>query len=110
MVIFGRRFASSRTVPARMATSRGLEPAGKAGEAIGHFRKALEITPRDADAHYNFGVALALQGRLDEAAEQYRQALRIDPDLAKTRKNLSDLLADQRRACRGDGGALPKLP
>lgn len=40
---------------------------------------ALTVNPELAFAHYNLGVHIAAQGRLDEAAGHYREAVRINP-------------------------------
>ena len=53
---------------------------GQIDEAIAHYRKALEIKPDYADAHYNLGNALAGRGRFEEAIAHYRKALEIRPD------------------------------
>jgi TPR repeat/Tetratricopeptide repeat len=45
-----------------------------------------------AKAHYNLGVALFNQGRIEEAVSQYRQALHFDPDKVEAHNNLANLL------------------
>jgi Flp pilus assembly protein TadD len=55
----------------------------------------LEIRPNYAEAHCNFGVALAGRGQVDEAIAQYRKALEIKPDIALVRCNLGVALADR---------------
>src|SRR2546425_663473 len=88
---------------------RELGRQGKLAAAIEHFQQALRLLPDDADAHNNWGVALAhsnwgrvlaLQGKHAEAIEHFRQALRIKPDLAEADTNLARALAQQ--------GKLPK--
>ncbi len=39
------------------------------------YHKALELTPDYTDAHYNLGIALKGQAKLDEAVAAYRKAL-----------------------------------
>ena len=58
-------------------------------EAIGHYRKALEIDSRYAPAHNNLGNLLLRQGRVDQAVDCYRAAVEIDPGDAEYRHNLS---------------------
>ena len=42
--------------------------------------RALAVNPELTFAHYNLGVHIAAQGRLDEAAGHYREAVRINPN------------------------------
>lgn len=51
-------------------------------------KKAAEFLPEDAQVHYNLGVALQDNGRLDNAVASYRRALEIRPDLTKAHSNL----------------------
>ena len=43
------------------------------------FRRAIELNPNYAYAHYMFGFGLALQGRLDEALAEGERAMELDP-------------------------------
>ena len=43
------------------------------------FHRALALNPNYAYAHDNFGLALALQGRLDEAVAEGKRAAELDP-------------------------------
>ncbi len=54
----------------------GLERLGEAAEA---YRRAIELRPDFADAHYNLGNIQRLLGRLDEAVAAYRRAVAINP-------------------------------
>ncbi|MEO5350016.1 MAG: GSCFA domain-containing protein [Magnetococcus sp. YQC-3] len=47
--------------------------------AEGHFRRALELSPRDANAWYLLGKSLENQGRTVEALSAYEKSLSIDP-------------------------------
>jgi Flp pilus assembly protein TadD len=58
------------------------------------FEKALQIRSDYADAHNNFGVALASANRLSEAVAQFREALRINPNDAGIHHNLGRALHD----------------
>jgi tetratricopeptide (TPR) repeat protein len=49
----------------------------KAGEAS--FRKALDLNPKNADAHSSFSHLLNILGRADEAMEHLAIALDLDP-------------------------------
>ena len=50
-----------------------------------------------AEAHYNLGVILDQQGKLQEAIGQYERALRLDPDFADAHNNLGAALINQGR-------------
>ena len=60
---------------------------GVAAEAA--FANALALKPTDAEAHYNFGVALQKQGRRNEAARAYQRALAFDPGFPDAHFNLA---------------------
>lgn len=61
------------------------------------FRRALEVTPLNALAHYNLGVALVELGDGRGAEQNYRAALEIDPRYGEAHSNLGALLATQKR-------------
>jgi protein O-GlcNAc transferase len=60
---------------------------GVAAEAA--FANALAQKPTDAEANYNFGVALQKQGRRNEAARAYQRALAFDPGFPDAHFNLA---------------------
>jgi tetratricopeptide (TPR) repeat protein len=68
-----------------------LTSLNRAEEALPHFARAIQtIEPsRAADAHNEFGVALARLGRLNEAAREFEAALAIRPDFPAARENLT---------------------
>ena len=59
-----------------------LTNTGRFDEAIGNYRKALEIEPESAVVYLRLGQALGLQGKLDQAIENYAKALSRDPKLS----------------------------
>jgi Flp pilus assembly protein TadD len=61
-------------------------------EAMGHFQKAAQINPGDAEAHNTLGTALLQKGHVDEAITHYRAALEIQPNFAQARCNLGAAL------------------
>ena len=65
---------------------------GRATEAAAHFEASMTLKPESSAAHFNFGTALAVAGKLDEAIDQYRQALRINPGYAPAHNNLGNAL------------------
>jgi Flp pilus assembly protein TadD len=56
---------------------------------------ALRIRPDCAEVHYNLGIILAMEGKLDEAAASCQQALRLNPDFAEVHNNLGAVLQGQ---------------
>src|SRR5205823_119459 len=59
------------------------------------------LQPGYAEAHYNLGVILSMQGRLAESEAAYRAALRLRPDYADAHNNLGMLLLSQGRFAEG---------
>ncbi len=68
---------------------------GELEEAIGYYRRSLELYPAFPKAHYDLAVALTRQGQLEQALVQYRQTLELAPDHFKAHINLGNLLAGQ---------------
>ena len=52
----------------------------KYGKAMDAFRKAIEITPGNAYAHYNLATTYERLNMSDEAIASYKQAIAINPD------------------------------
>ena len=67
-----------------------LHKQGKVGESA--LRRAVELTPNDAEAHNNLGGVLKDQGDMDAAAASFRKALKINPKLADAHCNLAMVL------------------
>ncbi len=69
-----------------------LQMQGK--DALPAFRKAVELMPGDAEAHFNLGVVLKGAGRLVDAAASYRKALALSPGYTEAHSNLGNTLND----------------
>ncbi|WP_269603957.1 tetratricopeptide repeat protein [Prochlorococcus marinus] len=67
---------------------------GKSKKAEVLYRKAIEIKPDFADAHYNLANLLQAIGKLQEAEVLYRKAIEIKPDYTDAHLNLGNLLKD----------------
>ena len=74
-----------------------LQQSNRTGEAIPHFRAALDVYPDFAPAQYNLANALRQTGETDEAIVHYRKALEIHPDDAKSHFKLGDALMQMGR-------------
>lgn len=74
-----------------MSLATVLTGMNRTEEALPHFARAIEtIDPAHAaDAHNEFGVALARLGRLNEAAREFEAAIALRPDFAVARENLA---------------------
>jgi len=62
---------------------------GDLADAIRHYRLGVTLNPSVAEAHNNFGTALASAGRIGDAIVEFRQALAIRPDYAEATNNLA---------------------
>ena len=78
--------------------ANALQAAGRLEESIATYRRALayESNARSPQLRNDYGVALALHGRLAEAIEQFKEALRLRPDYVDARDNLSRAAAAAR--------------
>ncbi len=59
------------------------------------FRHALAVTSGNHLAHYNLGIALDKQGRLDQAAVEFEHVLRLRPDDYRAHTSLGAIFAKQ---------------
>jgi Flp pilus assembly protein TadD len=65
---------------------------GDAAQAAKHFRESVRLNPNNAVVHYNLGLALSAQRKLDEATTAFTQAVQLDPDYAEAHNNLGAML------------------
>jgi len=65
--------------------------------AVPAWREALRLSPDDARAHNNLGLALAETGKIDEAIAEYRRSLQLDDRSSQTNNNLGSALAEAGR-------------
>ncbi len=56
-----------------------LERQGMADEAVENYRKALELDPESASAHFNLGASLTREGEFETAEGHFRAALETKP-------------------------------
>ncbi len=67
--------------------------AGRSEDGIEHFRKALQLAPKYADAYNDLANALRVSGQLSEAIDNYQHALELKPDFPQAQYNLGLALA-----------------
>jgi predicted O-linked N-acetylglucosamine transferase (SPINDLY family) len=82
--------SAAARVLTEMAASLGLQ--GRAEEAMALCRRALEIDPRQANAHNNLGAELLRLERIDDALESFRQAIAVDAHHVEAHCNLGNAL------------------
>jgi serine/threonine protein kinase/tetratricopeptide (TPR) repeat protein len=87
------------TLPeAHTARAIALANEWKWKEAESEFRRAIELNPNSATAHYFYAITyLAPMSRNDEALEQYRLALSLDPLSSIVNTNYALMLMQARR-------------
>ena len=79
----------------RMRLGHAARRAGRTGEALDHYRSALEEEPESAEANSVYGLMLLQLGRAGEAEAPLRKAVDIAPSHAALRMNLAQWLAHQ---------------
>ena len=79
--------------PTRYELGVVLDRAGRLGEAIAEYRRALDHNPNHLGALNNLGVALANRGRTAEAARHFEHLIAVDPENADAHANLGFALA-----------------
>ena len=66
-----------------------LKKEGNFHDALDATEKSLQLSPQDAETHYNLGLILQEIGRLEDAEQSYTQAIKLNPDSAKAYHNLA---------------------
>ncbi len=69
-----------------------LHEDGRLDEAVGRYRRALEIQPDYVPAFNNLGVTLRAQGKVDDAIRVYRDGLQVRDDYPDLHYNLGNAL------------------
>jgi Tfp pilus assembly protein PilF len=90
VIVFGcRSAADTKTAETQSQFGVRMAKMNLWREAMFRFRRAVEISPDDAQAHNNLAVALEANGDFDAAAKEYREALRLDRSNQHIQKNYS---------------------
>ncbi len=122
---FGERLPAPMEKPGRSGFNsadwhalRGFDAMSKGDmkEALQETQVSVEEAPASARLHNNYGVALALSGKLQEAQKEIGLALKINPDYSAALTNRGWIaycckqyelsLADAKKACELDDGML----
>lgn len=74
-----------------------LAATGHTDEAIASLRRAIELRPDYARAHYNLAVELEKLKHTDEAIAEYLMAIQYDPDHVQAYYNLGNCYLSQRK-------------
>jgi serine/threonine protein kinase/Tfp pilus assembly protein PilF len=83
---------------AHAARARALATSWRWSEAESEFRRAIELNPNNATAHYFYSFScLAPLNRMDQALEEHRTALSLDPLSSIVNTNYAALLMEDRR-------------
>jgi tetratricopeptide (TPR) repeat protein len=72
-----------------------LSEEGKTGEAMAHFRKALNICPDCREPLYGVGELLNQEGKTEEAMAHFREYQRICPDRWEPLNGMAEILAKE---------------
>jgi Flp pilus assembly protein TadD len=65
---------------------------GRFPQAIGEYRKVLQVRSDNPYIYNKIGAALFRDGRIDEAIGHVKEALRLKPDFAEAKSNLTIML------------------
>jgi type IV pilus assembly protein PilF len=89
--------------PEKLQKSKGYYQEGLANldadrqQAFVSFQKAIQLNPKNKEAHYLLGHLYALQVKYPQSEEELRQALGIDPDYSDAHNYLGQVLERQNR-------------
>jgi Flp pilus assembly protein TadD len=82
---------------------------GHVPEALGHYRKLVELQPDNFEVHNLFGTALVQQGHVREGVEEWQKVLLIQPDNGNAMSNLAWVFATAPDDSLRDGAQAVKL-
>ena len=82
----------------RLELARLLHDGHRAGAAVAHYRKAIDLDPSQAQTYYDLAAALSGEELWDEAVSALEERLVLDPDDAVALYNVGAIRAGQGRA------------
>jgi len=74
------------------ACARAMIEDGRYADAFDHYRKMLEMFPRDVDALVNYGLLAARLGHPEEAVDSWERAVDLNPNQANAQLYLAEAL------------------
>jgi Flp pilus assembly protein TadD len=74
------------------ACARAMLEDGRSANAFEHYRKMLEMFPRDSDALVNYGLLAARLGHPEEAVESWEKAVDVNPNQPNAQLYLAEAL------------------
>jgi len=80
---------------------------GHSHDAIDHFRRAVDLSDSNPEAHINLGITLEQTGKLDQAASSFKKAISAKPDFAEAHYHLAHL--HSHRSTTGEIDAMQSL-
>lgn len=83
-----------RVANARVSLATVLDARGRTDEAIGQYRRAIELRPENALPYGMLGQTLARAGRLAEAVECWSQAAQLEPQWFEVHCDLARALLE----------------
>lgn len=89
--------ADAERVQAQLDLARGYMEENDFGQARRPLNRALEIDPRNVEAHVLLGVVNQAEGDQDLAEANFRSALRVSPDDPQALNNYASFLYGQGR-------------
>jgi len=98
LVLFAQPSVLSQTLPGALSnpaeskspyeTGLALVKSGHIDQAIGAFKKGLEIAPQDKVLLDATGAAYSLKGQLETARDYFNASLKVDPAFVPAKQNL----------------------
>jgi tetratricopeptide (TPR) repeat protein len=87
------RSAAARALEGQRAVRRAAVHVarGRYGDAVGEYKKALEVQPNDATVHNKLGICYQQLGNEGMARREYERALALDPRYGEVWNNIGTL-------------------
>ena len=95
-MLLTRLFAGLRSARAEFERGTAAAQEGRLAEAIVMLRRAVELKPGFAEAHYNLAAAYRDLGESDASLAAYRRAAELAPRFADVHVDIASLLRERR--------------